>query len=244
MSDMLFVDIEQKILDYGECKISKKQLMTYLSALDYQKLRSKIKAMQEYRAFKIGDRDMEVVYITGQSGSGKTVFAKYLAEKLHFDYFVSGSGDDFLDGYDKEECIILDDFRASSMRFAEMLKMIDNNTNSTVRSRYYNKDISNCRLMIMTSIYEPCDLYQFFKSDDGDTPMKEPIMQFYRRLGNHFFAIASNGDIEEFATDSDDMFKSTKTGAKLGNINEVFSELNIVPGGVRTTSLIGNLLKK
>lgn len=243
MSD-LFIDVEQLILDYGELKISKKQLMKHLSALDYQKLRSKIKAMQEYRSFKIGDRDMEVLYITGQSGSGKTVFAKYLADKLHFDYFVSGSGDDFLDGYDKEECIILDDFRASSMRFAEMLKMTDNNTNSTVRSRYYNKDISNCHLMVMTSVYEPCDLYSMFKSDDGDTPMKEPIMQFYRRLGNHFFKIASNGDIEEFATDKNDMFKYIKTGANLGNINEVFDELNIVPGGVRTTSLIGNLLKK
>lgn len=241
MSDM-FIDLEQLILDYGELKISKKQLMRSLSALDYQKLRSKIKAMQEYRAFKIGDRDMEVVYITGQSGSGKTVFAKYLADKLHLDYFVSGSGDDFLDGYDKEECIILDDFRASSMRFAEMLKMTDNNTNSTVRSRYYNKDISNCHLMFMTSVYEPCDLYSMFKSDDGDSPMKEPIMQFYRRLGNHFFKIESNGDIAEYAT-IDDLFKYTKTNKTLGNINDVFKELNIVPGGVRTASLIGNLLK-
>ena len=56
---------------------------------------------------KIKERNLEVVYITGGSGSGKTLSAKYFAEKFGYDSFVSGSGDDFLDGYDKEECLII-----------------------------------------------------------------------------------------------------------------------------------------
>ena len=239
MSDM-FVDLQQLILNYGECKISKKELMKHLSALDYQKLRSQIKAMQEYRSFKISDRNMEVIYITGQSGSGKTVLAKYLADQMHFDYFISGSGEDFLDGYDKEECIILDDFRATSMRFAEMLKMIDNNTNSTVRSRYYNKDISNCHLMIITSIQKPGELYSMFRTDAPFT--REPVAQFYRRLGNHFLEISTTGEIEEFILDKDDYSKYSKTGRKIANINAIFEELGITPNEPNKNSILNTLL--
>ena len=106
----MFIDLEQLILDYGDLKISKRQLMSQLTAADYIKLAGKIKKAAEFRSAKITARNLEVIYINGKSGSGKTVFAKYLAEQLHFDFFVSGSGEDFLDGYDKEECIILDDY--------------------------------------------------------------------------------------------------------------------------------------
>jgi len=72
------------------------------------------------------------------------------------------------------------------MKFAELLKMLDNNTNSSVRSRYYNKDISNCKLIVLTSIMKPDELYSFFKDDSGESN-QEPIEQFYRRIKHHFY---------------------------------------------------------
>lgn len=232
----MLIDLEQLILDYGDLKITKKQLMQHLTCADYQKLAGKIKRAQEFRAFKTADRNLEVLYISGKPGMGKTVYAKYLAERLlHFDYFVSGSGDDFLDGYDKEECIILDDFRASSMRFMEVLKFLDNNTNSSIRSRYQNKDISNTKLIILTSVYPPQLLYSMFKSDEG---AKEPAQQFYRRIGNRYFRIEDDGDIAELSTDSDDW-----TGQSLGNINDVFKELGIDVKAKHKNSLLTDLMK-
>lgn len=215
----MLIDLENLIDDYGELRISKKQLMSHLTHRDYQQLSSKIKKAQEYRSLKQIDRKLEVVYINGKSGSGKTVLGKYLADKLHFDYFVSGSGDDILDGYDKEECIILDDFRAGSMRFMEVLKFLDNNTNSSVKSRYYNKDISNTKLIIITSVIKPQDLYSMFKTDEG---VQEPAKQFYRRLNNIYYQIDDNGEIKAIDIDTD-MYK----GYTLGNINTIFKELNI-----------------
>ena len=68
------------------------------------------------------DRDMEVIFITGKAGSGKTTFAKLLAKKKGYEIFVSGSSNDILDGYEDEECIILDDLRKESFSsFADML---------------------------------------------------------------------------------------------------------------------------
>ena len=102
----MFVNKLELINQYAELKVSKKNLMKKLSFNDYAnpKIRSLIKAAQEYRHLKVSERNLEVVYITGSSGSGKTTAARYYANKLNYDEFVSGSGDDILDDYDKEEC--------------------------------------------------------------------------------------------------------------------------------------------
>lgn len=226
----MLIDLENLIDDYGELRISKKQLMSHFSHRDYQEFSSKIKKAQEYRSLKQVDRKLEVVYINGTSGSGKTVLAKYLADKLHYDYFVSGSGDDILDGYDKEECIILDDFRAGSMRFMEVLKFLDNNTNSSVKSRYYNKDISNTKIIFITSVIAPQDLYSMFKTDAG---VDEPAKQFYRRLNNMYYKIDSDGQINAIDIDTNDYL-----GYSLGNINDIFKELNINPDKPTENSLL------
>jgi hypothetical protein len=120
---------------------------------------------------------MDVIMLHGPGGIGKTAYAKMLAESKGFDptdIFVTPSGEDIMCGYKGESCIIVDDFRKEQMSFVEFLKMTDNNTNSSVRSRYTNKDISNCKLMIVTSIYSLENLYI------GNTG--EDMVQLYRRF--------------------------------------------------------------
>lgn len=185
-------DLKKYIFKYGECEISKKELLDKLDAKTFNKHALLIKRMREYRLMKVRDRDMQVLYICGASGSGKTTVAKYFARVFGYDYFVSGSGKDVLDGYDKEECIILDDLRADVFTKAELFKLTDNNTNSSVKSRYNNKDISYCKLMIITSIKTPHTLYNW---EDGDKD--ETFKQFARRLNNVFIYIHENGDVWE-----------------------------------------------
>lgn len=199
-----------------------------------------IKKAKEWRTRVLKNRNLEVVYITGQSGSGKTFYAKYLSQKLGFDYFVTGSGDDILDGYDKEECLILDDYRAKTMRFAEFLKMIDNNTNSSVQSRYFNKDLSNCKLIIITSIKPPNELYKITSDDNEDN--EEPREQFYRRLKHRYFKIETTGEIVEIKIFSGK--KEERTGKSLGNIFTAFCEMGINPTETDDNSILDGLLKK
>jgi len=185
-------ELVELIYKYGECEISKKDLLAKMTATDYNKHALLIKRMREFRLLKVRDRDMQVLYICGESGTGKTTFAKYMARIYNYDYFVSGSGKDVLDGYDKEECIILDDLRADAFTKAELFKLTDNNTNSSVKSRYNNKDISYCKLMIITSVKTPQTLYNW---TDGDK--EESFKQFSRRLNNLFLYITPNGDMWE-----------------------------------------------
>jgi len=215
--------LEELLFKYGNCEISKMEMLKRMNAEDYNKYSLMFKRMQEYRIMKVRDRNMNVIYITGASGSGKTTLAKYMARIMNYDFFVSGSGKDILDGYDKEECIILDDLRADVFTKAELFKLTDNNTNSSVKSRFKNKDISYCKLMIITSIKTPKDLYNWdtFAQEDKD----ETFNQFARRIGNKFLYIAEDGTILECAYDMD-YIRTTKKVQDI-TMNDVFMLLGI-----------------
>lgn len=229
--------IEDLIEQYANLEITRKQFYNKIPESGgwdaYKKFYSDIVKAEKFRAHKLGVRNLEVVYVCGPSGSGKTTFGKWVASKLKYDPFVSGSGDDFLDGYDKEECIILDDFRAGSMKFAELLKMLDNNTNSTVRSRYFNKDISNCKLIFITSVQKPDELYSFFKNEDG-TENSEPIEQFYRRIKHHFYYIGKDKVYEFKTTDG--------SRTECMDINLMYDDLGIDRATVDDNSVMSKIL--
>ncbi|MGL5550650.1 MAG: Rep family protein [Culicoidibacterales bacterium] len=161
-------------------EIRKYNLTKFISALEYNKYNKAIKDSFEYRASTLklakGDRNMRVVFISGSSGSGKTTYAKQLAEKNGYDYFISGSANDPFDNYEGESCVILDDLRNCTFNFVDLLKIIDNNTSSLVKSRFKNKFLE-CEMLIITSIVSPFSFYQDVYSD-------EPVNQFYRRLTN------------------------------------------------------------
>jgi len=155
------------------------------------KLKNHITDMQRIRynkdielAYKIRDekiacevnRNMNVVFITGKSGTGKTTLAKQFAMNNGFEYFVSGSSNDPLQGYQGQECVILDDIRGSDWKINDLLKMLDNHTNSLVKSRYSNKLMNDCKLMILTSVQDIDDLYNNLKENES-----EPIEQLKRR---------------------------------------------------------------
>ncbi len=111
------------------------------------------------------DRQLETIFITGTSGIGKTTFAKKIAKDRGLSIFISGSNNDFLDGYNGEECIIIDDVRHDTFKdYNDVLKLLDPHTASNVRSRYHNK-IIKAELIIMTSTKS---IDQVFYNDDEE----------------------------------------------------------------------------
>lgn len=121
------------------------------------------------------DRNMDCIFIAGGSGIGKTTFAKEIARKKGLDFYVSSGSNDILDSYRNEPCIILDDIRPSCLGLSDLLKMLDNHTASSVKSRYRNKFL-DCDLIILTSIL---DIDTFYKNVFAEND--EPIIQLKRR---------------------------------------------------------------
>ena len=150
----------------------------YISPMEYDKFNKSINNAFKYRKDKLegADRDMKVYYIFGESGCGKTSYAKQLARDKDYSYYVSSGSNDLLDNYRGQDCLILDDIRPGCIEVSDFLKLLDNHTQSTVKSRYRNKMLE-CQLVIITT---SMSLERFFVGLLGDTA--ESFMQLKRRI--------------------------------------------------------------
>lgn len=119
---------------------------------------------------------LKVYYIFGSSGSGKTTLAKYICETMGLEYALSSASNDILQDYNGEPALILDEIRPGSIRFTDLLKLLDHNTVTTGSARYKNP-FMNVKLIVMTSILSIDDFYKKIHDDNG-----EPVKQLHRRI--------------------------------------------------------------
>lgn len=169
-------NIEEILMGIAEGAINDGNLTDKIEPHFYIKYNREIKSALEFRnkkLVKLHDRKMLVIYIQGKKGCGKTTLAKHFCEKNNLTYFISGGGNDVFQGYGQQEAVILDDVRPDTFPPEEWLKILDNNTNSLVRSRYSNKLIT-AKFMILTSTQQ---LTNFFLKYDDEDPN-----QLYRRV--------------------------------------------------------------
>lgn len=155
----------------------------FVSPVEYDKFKKAIDNAFAYRKMllmKDGDAGMsvKVIWVHGNAGTGKTRWAKMYATGKGQSYFVSGSGSDFLDGYAGQDCLILDDIRPESMAAATMLKLLDNNTRSSVKSRYANKWLE-VKTIIVTCPVSPEDFWE--KRKDAEK-IDGTLAQLLRRI--------------------------------------------------------------
>ena len=172
-------EILEKI-DSGEYKpFNIDQYITVQERIKYDR---QIKIAFDYKRKKIifeskGERNMRCIYVHGDSGTGKTTWAKNFCEENHYSCYISSGSNDPLDGYDGQDVIILDDLRPQSFGISDLLKMLDNHTASAVKSRYFNKYV-HCSYIIITSVLDLDDFFHgvFSKEDEAET-----IVQLKRR---------------------------------------------------------------
>ena len=174
--DAILMDIiNGKIMEY------EKSIIPPLIQIQHaREIREAFKCRTDYLQSNVKHREMECIYITGVAQSGKTTLAKQIAETKDLFYYISSSGNDPLGEYAMEPCIILDDIRPSVFALSELLKLLDNNTVTSVKSRYKNKCLANCKLLIITTVLDIETFYSNVFSEE-----QEPIIQFKRRCGTY-----------------------------------------------------------
>lgn len=112
-----------------------------------------------------------VTWIYGSSGSGKT---KLAYEKAGEEAYWKDTSK-WWDGYDKQESVIIDDFRGSQMAFNELLRLLDRYAHR-VEYKGGSKQFDSPNIYI-TSINHPSKAYGFLGRD-------EPLKQLLRRIDN------------------------------------------------------------
>lgn len=163
-------------------------------SLNQSKINGALKVASEIKLAKqaTGGREMEALFIQGESGTGKTTAARYFATKLGKEAYISSSENDPLDGYGGQEYLVMDDLRGKSMDFAEFLKLSDNNTGSSYRSRYYNK-VVDAEALVITSTKSLAQFANDLRNSDG-----ESMKQVYRRIKTVIIVTEERYDFYEY----------------------------------------------
>jgi Plasmid replication protein len=110
-------------------------------------------------------RNIVVRFVGGSTGFGKTTLAKRYCEGKNMSYCISSSSNDALQDYKGEQVLILDDLRDDSFSFHDLLKILDNHTKSSARSRYHNKAFIG-ETIIITSSVPLKDWYKDISAED------------------------------------------------------------------------------
>ena len=211
-SELLKLAVDKRIDLYASRQITHRELIDTLNSWEVKKNKGLIEAATIKReSILVHDRDTMVLWITGGSGTGKTnTLAKWICEKYNYDYSVGDSGEHFAEGYKNTRAFIIDDFRASKMKFQDLLNFLDNMMNVSASARYHNIDFADCKLIIVTSIFTPSKCYK------SEAILDEPIQQLYRRLGFRY-------------TDKNGVTKADKTYLYIGSINSETLEFEKKP---------------
>lgn len=142
---------------------------------------------KSYRAIadlEVGSFKKTILFITAESGVGKTRYSKKLITLLEkialkqgqkWDYCVTASTNAF-DEYNGQEILFLDDIKGDSLTVSDWLKLLDPYMISPISARYHNK-MGSAKVIIITNTKDPLSFFEQAKGNIG-----EDIGQFVRRI--------------------------------------------------------------
>lgn len=172
-------------------EISKEELEKRLSGSQYGRMKRQIEDVWckhlQFQAAKWREemeksgKQIEVIWISGEAGTGKTSLAREYAEKSNRPYFITGSSRDIFQNYSGEHTIIIDEFRAGMMKYPDLLRVLDPFGSQVMApSRYSDKPLA-CDLILITSPYDPAEFYRQSFSRVPANPV-DSLEQLLRRI--------------------------------------------------------------
>jgi hypothetical protein len=175
----------------GDLKIKRFNTVNYIDLFNYDKYKSLILNAHSYREQKILVNpdlklDINIVYIYGKSGFGKTKLARKMIKEKGFGnsfYEANGSGDIF-GNYGGQEAVLIDDYRPkdSVLKLSDILTIFDNSGSyKTVKSRYYNK-LLEANWIFITTVLNIEEFFSQLVSKFEELGAYEDSLQLRRRI--------------------------------------------------------------
>lgn len=168
----------------GTGEVREYNLTEYISVEDYVKHKRQIDhAFAWRRSYVHGHLEelvemKNIVWIYGQTGTGKTTLAKSLAKSARLVAAITSTGRNMFDEYRDEPCLIIDDLRPDDMKFSDLLGVLDPYNFKAAQARYQNKALQT-QMVIVTTTLSP---EEFCRRCNGDGLSAEDARQLFRRL--------------------------------------------------------------
>lgn len=118
----------------------------------YNKVKSALATFQNAESVRrmTGEKDIQVCWICGLAGVGKTVLAKQMAGKRP--YYITSSGKNPFDNYLGQPVVIIDDIEKDTATGKALLKLLDPHTDTLTACRYNNKLITADMIIVTSTI--------------------------------------------------------------------------------------------
>lgn len=167
LKDSVIINNTLDLLYDGDITLQQAEEM--LSGAQYGKAKQKLDAVYKKRMEKVADewrQEMRknnqcstVIWLWGESSTGKTKLAKEYAAQFGDSHFFSGSSRDPFQRYEGQNIIILDELRPKNIDYSDLLKILDPyNDEAMAASRYFDKPLT-ANYFIITSPYSPKAFY-------------------------------------------------------------------------------------
>lgn len=140
-----------------------------------------------------GDLKTKIIYIQGASRSGKSTYAKKLAQA--FVEFAAKKGERWrwgsgaaynpVEQFDGQEVFIMNDLREGSMKVEDWLRLLDPNNAEVIYGRYKSRPFCPEYLIITCHL----DVYDFFNAIRNQSKHHEPMDQFIGRLSGKMVVV-------------------------------------------------------
>lgn len=142
--------------------------------------------------FRHQTRDINVIWITGESGSGKShhAFEDLIGDRRYFRANVSDKTSFPFNGYDYEEVLWLDELRPNVFKPSELFQLLDKYPlNIDVK---HGQTVACWTTVIITTAFPLCD---YFVEDDRGNNYDNYYKQLVRRIGCFLFPFRFDNDI-------------------------------------------------
>lgn len=194
--------LQEIVNQIGVGTIREYNLHDFVTVEEYTKYRRKIEDAFKWRKGYVLAHLEElvemknVVWVFGQTGTGKTTFAKGLAKSAGLFFALTSTGRNMFDEYRDEPCLIIDDLRPEDMKFSDLLGILDPYNFKAAQARYANKALQT-QMLIVTTTKSP---EQFCRECNGDALNAEDERQLYRRI-NTVYEVTKKLVIEYYYND-------------------------------------------
>ena len=151
-----------ELIDSGASDLQIRELYPSLFLKEFNKL-AKLRSMRKIDLFSMQERDIEVIYIYGQSGSGKTSYVNDLVRGTKC-FHVSLYDNSAFSGYSGEDVIIMDEFKGEfKLQYLNML--LDGSSFVKLRGLNFAGHACFTKVYIMSNFYYK-DLYKYEQNEN------------------------------------------------------------------------------
>lgn len=161
-------------------------------------------------------RSLEVIFLEGAGGKGKSGFAVSFCEYMKWSYYIASDENDPMQDYASQKCLILDDLRDDCFSYSSFMRLLSTYTGTSVKSRYKNKAFTGDTIII--SSY--CPLSEYYKADEKKGKKKkyvadesyygdDPLVQLHRRIKTLIRAYEDLFYIYDHKKDGSNVLKAT-----------------------------------